>query len=284
MNTLKIEQRDPAELRPLPVVKAMHRWAPDSDEFKAFKLDIKENGIEHPVQILVDGHVVDGWTRVLAAKAWQMPQIPCVVVADDDAKEIILRELLLKRNLTKGQLAFTIVAGDLLASYRREKQHRKLENLRKGQQIPEERLKTPSEDWSSLIGISEETLKRATWLHEVFEKHPEIEEEWHPKLFADDKPMGLEGAKTGIIQQLEAAKNPGKYDPRQKGQLQLFQNTFSRDFCNRFQFWTAHKKAAAAIIEHTAATLSKKDCAAAAAALRDMAAIYEQEAKSTGKE
>ena len=286
MNT-KIEQRNPMELKPLPIVKGMVRWAQDSKEFEAFKTDIRENGIKEPLLITVDGQVIDGWTRCLAARAWELETVSCVVVPPDEVKETVLRKLILRRNLNKGQQAYTI--EPFLQDVKDEKRRRRLQNLAKGQQTPEEVLSlAKTESWVEICGFSAELLKQATWLHKTFKDYPEMRDEWEPKILSMDSPIGLGAAKAGITQQLEAVENGRKFDPRNSQQLDLFKNTFVRDFSNRFEYWNtlpaADKKKAVHAIEAQASTMTRAECEAAAEVLRDIAKIYATAAKQSAVE
>jgi hypothetical protein len=267
----------------------MVRWAEDSDEFNGFKDDIKENGIKHPIQITVDGKVVDGWTRVLAARAWAMKEVPCVVVEPEEANEIVLRELLLRRNLTKGQRAY--VAAPILGETFEQKRVRRLENLRKGQQSPMPTQLASGktvQEWARFLGFSDVLMEQANWLHETFKKAPDLREEWEAKIFDPDKPFGLGACKAGIVQVIEAEKNGQKFNPNRSGQLELFMQTFADGVANRFRLWNemaaGDKKEVKSAILKRAAAMTPEDCKAAAEALREIAKIYADAANEGGKE
>ena len=278
MNTLKIEQRDPAHLQPLAVVKNMVRWTADSTEFAAFKEDIKENGIKHPIQITDGNKVVDGWTRVLAAKAWQMETVPCVVVSDQECLEIVLREIVLRRNLTKGQLAY--VMWPFLDEVRKERQARKLKNLAKSQQTPEGVLNTLSRkrvetDWTKLLGISDSLMDKARQLHGWFDKDAAMKAEWEPKILNMDKPDSLGGVIAGISGK-EAT------DDKLRGainQMTLFE-TMAGGANNHVDYWKEHRKEAIEILQKKAAKLNEAKCEALAAMHADIAKFYRDEAKA----
>lgn len=186
---MKIELRDPTDLRPLPFVKAMVRWGKESDEFKGFCDDVRDNGIKHPLLITADGRVVDGETRRQAALAMQLAQVPCLTVPDDEVQEVIVRELVRRRNLTKGQLAYVVVPilePAFLESLRRRAAGKR--NLSDS---------VGKVEWCQLLGFSVDLLDQANRLHKHFDKHPEDREEWEVKIFAE-KPVGIGAALAGI--------------------------------------------------------------------------------------
>ena len=196
----EIELRDPVMLDPLPFVKKMVRWAKDSNEAKGLRDDIRANGIKHPLLITAAGKLVDGETRRQAAMGLQMMEVPCQVVADDEVQEIIVRELVRRRNLTKGQLAYVVTP--LIQSAFIESIRRRGEKLSKGQQIPVSDSVgngiASAAEWAGLMGFSMDLLDQARRLHEIFTKKPTLREEWEPKILDQDKPVGLGAALAGI--------------------------------------------------------------------------------------
>lgn len=280
MTQIKIEQRDPAHLKPLAVVKTMVRWAPDSTEFAAFKEDIKENGIKHPIQITSDDQVVDGWTRVLAARAWgdKFLTVPCVVVSEHEALEIVLRELVLRRNLTKGQQAY--VTWPFLEDVRLERKARGKVFLQINQQnlvgtlnvLTRKKLET---DWTKLLGVSDTTMDQAGRLHGWFEKDEDLRAEWEPKILNMDKPESLGGVIAGIGGK-EAT------DGKARGSIsqpELFR-TMVGGGANQAEFWQDHRQAALEILQKKTAKLKADKCEALAAMHADIAKFYRDEAKA----
>lgn len=176
-HTIKVELRDPADLRPHPVVKTMRRWDREDPRWHAFLDDIKAHGIQEPIEIAQDGLILDGETRRQAAKALQLAQVPCRVVPDAEATTIIMRHLN-RRNLTKGQTAF-VVAGfrDDVFAVSDANQTR---FLRKGQCFPV-RNSVPNgdemgcsvEDLSLQVGVTSRCLRQAREIHLLFRAHPE---------------------------------------------------------------------------------------------------------------
>ncbi len=269
--TNKIELRDPHDLKPLAMVKAMPRWGKDSNEFAGFKDDIRDNGIKHPLLITQDGKVVDGETRRQAAVAMQLPEVPCQVVADDEVREIIVRELCRRRNLTKCQLAYLV--APLLEEAFMEGRRRRMENLRKGQQIPVAAASgngNSAYEWAALLGFSRDLMDRARWLQEQFEQRPDLREEFEPQILNFEKPMALGAAKAGVGFLLTQAKRSeiGEFHTGGKSkdaarQLQLFtgilENTITRwDYWRKFdeKIRAEHFKQ----VRVKAAALPKADC------------------------
>jgi len=194
------EQRDPLDLRPHPLIGAIPRWGKDTEEWAAFVRDIQERGIQHPILVLRDGTVIDGWTRVLAARALKLETVPCQEVPPEDAVEIMLRELLLRRNLPKSQLAYA--AYPLLEPAHQEAAARRMvtikENLRKGLVTPisysvaDREQKGGVEGIAQRLGICLATFKQAAQLHKIFGEHPELREQFEPSIYDAEKPAGRE--------------------------------------------------------------------------------------------
>ncbi|MEI8045326.1 MAG: ParB N-terminal domain-containing protein [Verrucomicrobiota bacterium] len=176
-HSIKVELRDPADLRPLPFVKAMRRWDTESSEWHDFVDDIRAKGIHDPIVITQDGRVVDGETRRQAAKALQLAEVPCRVVPEDEATTAIMRGMK-RRNLTKGQTAFLVaeLCEDVFAGA----EANQTRFLRKGQCFPVvQSLHNGDEKGCSVeklawkIGVSTRTLWYAHGIHTLFRAHPE---------------------------------------------------------------------------------------------------------------
>lgn len=177
-----IETRDPKDLRPLPYVAAMPRWPKEAPEWGAFVEDIRASGICHPIQILPDGRVVDGETRRQAALALGLKSVPVEVVADESAAAICLRELVLRRNLSKGQLAY--VAVPVLGPVLEAAEAAHLERLKTGNQKGQEPTGTEfrmvgggqfsevhtKEKLAETLGITSRLLRQAEEVHSLFAK------------------------------------------------------------------------------------------------------------------
>lgn len=179
----------------MPFVKAMPRWASDSPQFAGLKDDIRDNGIRHPLLIMADGRVVDGYTRLLAARAMQLREVPCQIVPDDEVQEIIVRELCRRRNLTKGQMAYVIcpmLESAYLESLRRRAAGKKLDLSNSVGKVD------GVKEWIELLGFSHELLRQARELHKYFDKYPEERADWEAKIFDPEKPVSIGAARAGI--------------------------------------------------------------------------------------
>jgi len=267
MTTTSIETRDPAQLRPHPLVKPMPRWSPDSPEWAGFKRDVQEHGIRHPLLITADDLIVDGETRRLAAKALGLPTVPCQVIGDDEIATIILRELALRRNLTKSQLAY--LAEPLLQDAFCEAESRRLANLKRGAKPPDAHSVRSGESLSDLatqIGVSHRVLQQSHELHEFFRdptKRPITDRSGHtsedvtlreffeprilmvedPEDATGSRPYSLGAALAGIKQILDqerkeagGQKHGGGKPAKTEEQVRLFARVF-RDFSTRAKYW-----------------------------------------------
>jgi len=246
------------------------RWPEDSDEFRAFKLDIKENGIRQPLKITVDGQVIDGWTRCRAAQLWAMLEVPCVVIPPDEVKETILRELTLRRNLTKGQLVYTV------EPFLEDVTTEKLQKRAKTGQFTVGALSAPTvESWVKAYGFSERLLRQATWLRKKFTAHPELRAEWEPKILDMENPIGLGAAKAGI--EGKAATTGKARGP--ENQLELFSEGIVGRAPTLLMFWQASKKQAVEMLVKRAAKLKPEQCEGLAAMHSEIGKIYREQAK-----
>lgn len=180
----------------------MPRWGEESAEWSGFVADIKANGIRHPLQITSEGIVVDGETRRRAAIELGLTEVPVLIVADDEVATIILRELSLRRHLTKGQLAF--LAVPLLEQAFEEAVARGHSNLKMGENAnvsPESIQSTPGtlEEIAAAMGISYDTLNQARKLRIEVDQLPEDEREaLLGSLFDPTKPSGLGALLAGL--------------------------------------------------------------------------------------
>lgn len=189
-------KKDPTTLRPHPLIKAMPRWPKDSVKWGAFVEDIRANGIRSPIKVTEDGVVVDGETRRLASLDLQMAEVPVEIVGADEAIEIILRELCLRRNLTQGQRAY--VAYPLLEPLQRENTARRIKNLQKGQCFPDGLLSRPvdkkgraADQLAAQLGLSGPIIEQAAKVHRLLDEHPEWRDKYEASIFDPEHPAGL---------------------------------------------------------------------------------------------
>lgn len=235
--------RAPLDLRPHPLNCQMPRWAQDSQEWFAFLEDIQAHGIKTPIRITERNEVVDGETRRLAAKALNLPEIPCVIVESEEVAETMLRELQFRRNLTKGQRAYLSVP--LFEPVVAEAIKRRSASLLRGTDLP----KTDpvgvrgnignSEDFARSLGFSKDLLDQARRLHVWFSQSEDLRLQFEPKILSFDNPVGLGAALAGIASVLDAAEGDhGGGQPKDvQRQFELFTETFTRDLRNRLSYW-----------------------------------------------
>lgn len=232
--------RVPSDLRPHPLNCQMPRWTSDSQEWLAFLEDVQANGIKTPIRITERNEVVDGETRRLAARALNLPEIPCVIVGADEVNETMLRELQFRRNLTKGQRAY--LAYPLLEGAVQSIRTRQITNL-----ISQGRPSVDSVDSRDLkvgdfarsLGFSRDLFFQAQRLRDAFAQHPDLQEQFEPRILSFEDPIGLGACLAGIAAVLEANEGDhgGGRPVDTRRQMELFVGTFTRDLRNRFAYW-----------------------------------------------
>lgn len=254
-NTITV--RKTIELKPLSQIKSIHRWDVDDPEFCAFRDDIREHGIKHPIQITSQNDIVDGMTRWMSAKLLQLEEVPVEIIPDDQVDTIILRELVLKRNLTKGQLAYSLVP--LIGPAFDEARRREYAGIkanpphsvgRVGNGLLK-RVKTPGE-WAAEMGFGVELMRQAKWLHDQIAAWPDAYK-WgdseqpvtlrvyvEARLFDHDSPMGVGACNKAVGYLIEARKHPAKANGGKPAepdrQMSLFEQTLL-DQLHRWEYW-----------------------------------------------
>ena len=266
--------KSPHDLKPHPLIKAMPRWPEDSAEAMAFRADIKEHGIVTPLRITAGDLVVDGWTRCLAARMLGLPEVPVEIVEEGEIATTIMRELALRRHLTKGQISY--LALPLLETVLEEASTRSVNNLLRGKicQNPNlspithsvcDRENWPATQLSAELGISRTLLDQARQISKFFSDptkrawgtvellnsmgHPRgtlltFREYWEPQILDRFRPLGLGYCLTGILQVIDqearaAAGRPhtGGRPESQAKQLRLFSMTVLHDEAVRWEYW-----------------------------------------------
>jgi ParB-like chromosome segregation protein Spo0J len=182
--------RDPNELRPHPLIKPMPRWAKDSDEWRAFVDDIREHGVREQIKVCGD-LVVDGETRRLAAKQLKL-QVPVEEVGEDEVLAIIIRNLLLRRNVvSKSALAY--LAYPLMKPAHEEALARHLARLKTGNRetIPHAvRDGGKIEDFAEQIGVGERLFQQAAKIHELLAEQPDLRTETEESILVGGSGLG----------------------------------------------------------------------------------------------
>ena len=266
--------RSPHQLEAHPLIKGMPRWPDDSAEAMAFRADIKEHGIVTPLRITAGDLVVDGWTRCLAARMLGLPEVPVEVVEDAEIATTIMRELALRRNLTKGQIAY--LALPLLQSFWEEAETRSGNNLLRGK-ISQNPNVSPTpysvqlgepdnpQTLAARLGLSTRLLYQASQLAKYFLDTTKrawgavellnemghqrgtlltFRQYWEPQILDRHRPLGLDYCLTGILQVIDqearaAAGRPhtGGRPESQAKQLRLFSQTILHDEHVRWEYW-----------------------------------------------
>ena len=111
MNTLKIEQRDPAELRVSAQLKHIPALPPDSESFERIKRAVWETGLTRPLLIDQQGQVLTDDSRTLLAIA-RLQGLALVTVAIFDTEslpQLTIADLFGSRPLTMGARALCAV-------------------------------------------------------------------------------------------------------------------------------------------------------------------------------
>lgn len=185
---VKIEMRDPADLR----LHKLQRHIPDPDkksaEWAAFVDSIQSGGILHPLLITADNQIMDGGWRWRGARQINLPEVPCLVRSESEAAVIITESLLHRKQMTRGAAVY------LAMSLQRDFQHsfdcRHFENQRaqkKTRDIPfgrpvESNFPETARKLSSVWGVSHATILQAREVIALFEKDAELKAEWEPSL------------------------------------------------------------------------------------------------------
>ena len=267
-----IEWRDPATLRVHPVAKTLHDLADDDARFLTIVVSMERTGFaaDKPVTIDEQCRILDGRHRWRAAKRLQLQRIPCVVRSETEAATIILDSIACRKHYTKSAVAFECYP--LVKGAHEEARSRRLEMLRKGQQIPVVDgigYGTTVNGLALQIGICRDLFMQASKVHALFAKDPDYAAQMLPRIFgepvggehADARPVGLGAVLAGY-----KGKQVDKGGPPDdaKSQLELFTKTVE-DGITRWDYWKGlsdHDKAqhwgkvrkAALALQHDRAT------------------------------
>jgi len=185
---IKIEHRDPSALKPHPLRARMPKRAKDSLAFAALTESIHTHGVNEPLAITADGHIIDGIERWHAAKDWQLAAVPCIVHADEDAPRLIVESLTARRQMTRGAAVYCVIP--LLTEFFKNCETRRVANIAKGKntgaEIPKnlrkdqcfskvaERLSGDEQSEKLVLaklGVAHETLWQARKLWELLNEH-----------------------------------------------------------------------------------------------------------------
>jgi hypothetical protein len=186
-----MELVDPKDLRPHPLIKGLPRWDKEDPKWWAFVEDIREHGIRHPIQITAGNVVVDGETRRQGAIAAGVIGVPVEVVDHSEVNTIIYREMMLRRNLTKGAMAYLVVRTGILDGAFQEACQRQKQALKKGQLPRNDSVVTGTiEDVAASMGLSRDILFQARKCIAIFAEDDAYRVDIEPKIIAGEVGLG----------------------------------------------------------------------------------------------
>lgn len=197
---LPVRWVDPKTLQPHHLNRAMPRLAPPMPEWEALFDDVRERGIQTPLQVVGGTKVVDGETRRQVAIAIPLALVPVVDVPEDQGVTTLVEHLCLQKHLTKGQRAY--LSYHLAKGLEAEKRARKVAHLKKGHSpMPIESASGNIGDFGQFcarFGFSRDLFEQARKLHEAFDANPSLREQFEPGILDLDDPKGLGAVLAGI--------------------------------------------------------------------------------------
>lgn len=131
----KIVMMKAADLSTHPIADRVPMVSPDHPEAVALRASIYEDGILTPLHCDGKGRVFEGRHRLREGKAAGLTEFPCIICADDSAATQAMDTALARRNLNQGQRA--IIIAQLFGASAKERDARRLSNLKKGQNAQE---------------------------------------------------------------------------------------------------------------------------------------------------
>lgn len=111
---------NPTALRPHPDASVVPNM--DPDEYNALVEDIAARGIQVPLEVTLDGVILDGRHRHMAAIALGLADVPTRIVTPDDEYVYMVLAALRRRDLTKSQKAMLSLELDNYQSARAQAQ------------------------------------------------------------------------------------------------------------------------------------------------------------------
>ena len=233
---MNIQTRNPAHLSAHPDNKFMPRLREGMPEWQALFDDVRARGVQEPLRIH-GTHVIDGETRRNVAVLAGLDSVPVVEVPETEVYTTLREKLILQKHLTKGQraLLFVRMSSKVISEVRT----RQIESLRKGSGRT---IADSVGDGRSLeqicadLGFSRDLFNQASALHGIFcgDAHTlkvrnligvdwkGLRDEWEPRIFDLDTPVGLGAALAGIAGQ-QATRDVAKA-PNPETQLELFEH------------------------------------------------------------
>jgi N6-adenosine-specific RNA methylase IME4 len=102
----------------------------EAEAFRAFVVDVRERGVQVPLDITAAGVVLDGHLRLRAAATLNLSCVPVRVVAPADEVEYLLRAAISRRHLTASQRAALAIELGMHIEAREASEARRLGNLK----------------------------------------------------------------------------------------------------------------------------------------------------------
>lgn len=257
-----METRDPADLRPSPVLKHLPAPAKDSPEVCAMADTIAEHdGVMLPIPIDASNHILtdDGRLRWMGAKRMALTEVPVVVLAPVGAAVAAMSGLVHRAHYTKSALAYLAVS--LMPEAFAQDKARRLECLKNGQK-PVVHGVDYGKTWEELaqkFGISRALLGAAKQVHSEFERDTRkykftveggpddgatveqtLRDHFEPKILrqqvdsehAEARPLGL----GGVMKALGSIRTTKGEKKRTDTQLALFTEGLGT-LEKRFRYW-----------------------------------------------
>lgn len=187
--------RDPADLRLHPLQKQLPEPDKQSPEWLSFLEGWQNAGVGAMPALIItkDGLVMDGGRRWRAARQLQWDEVPIVERPEQEAAALIVESLHGQRDMQRGVKAY--ITFKLMPEFVKSAESRRLQNLRnrikngsKPLILPKP-LEAASEtltDFCGRMGYSRDTWERVTKVHAIFDKNPELKEQWEHQLLSGE--------------------------------------------------------------------------------------------------
>ena len=194
---MTITQRSTAQLTPHPGLKELWELPAHDTRFERLVESIRTSGILDPLKVTADGKIIDGRHRWRAAKVLKLETVPTVITGEDRLAEIAMETRLARRHLlSKSQVAYEMYP--LFARRHREILRTNEELIRKGREARALPPLVKLEDLAAQAGVGCELFRHAAAVHREFAAHPELRDEWEPKIMAEDESVALGAVLAGI--------------------------------------------------------------------------------------
>ena len=244
INTTILKLTPDTQVRPHAIIKHIPTWSDEDPRYVALRESVHRNGIVDAIKMTASHQIIDpdSRERFRAAQAWQLTEIPVQIVPDDQVATVALDTLFHRRHLTKSQRAY--LGYPMIEAAWEESKRRRIENMRKGQQLPDPALNAgsgkTSADLAAILGVSQRLLEMARKLHKIYAENPEYRDQTEVMLLADTdggeqadkRPMSLHGAIAGFAGKVA----PQDHRNEDNRQMLLFEDGLST-LRKRLSYW-----------------------------------------------